>query len=69
MTIATLAQLASRGVVRRDERVVAYVTGHGLKTVEALTETTGPSVTIAPTLDAFTRSVEDLGYPSGPSGS
>jgi len=55
--------------VRRDERVVAYVTGHGLKTVEALTETTGPSVTIAPTLDAFTRSVEDLGYPSGPSGS
>jgi threonine synthase len=69
VTIATLAQLASRGVVRRDERVVAYVTGHGLKTVEALTETTGPSVTIAPTLDAFTRSVEDLGYPSGPSGS
>jgi threonine synthase len=66
VTIATLAQLASRGVVRRDERVVAYVTGHGLKTVEALTATTGPSVTIAPTLEAFTESV-DLGSPSGPS--
>ena len=48
VTIATLAKLASQGVVRRDERVVAYVTGHGLKTVEALTPTTGPSVTIAP---------------------
>ena len=55
VTIATLARLASQGVVRRDERVVAYVTGHGLKTVEALTPTTGPSVTIAPTLEAFTR--------------
>ena len=36
VTIATLAKLAAQGVVRRDERVVAYVTGHELKTVEAL---------------------------------
>ena len=36
VTIATLAKLAASGVVRPDERVVAYVTGHGLKTVEAL---------------------------------
>ena len=36
VTIATLAKLAASGVVRRDERVVAFVTGHGLKTVEAL---------------------------------
>src|SRR6202050_3174109 len=34
VTIATLAKLAAQGVVRRDERVVAMVTGHGLKTVE-----------------------------------
>jgi threonine synthase len=60
VTIATLARLASQGIVRPDERVVAYVTGHGLKTVEALAPTTGPSVTIAPTLDAFNRAV-DLG--------
>jgi threonine synthase len=60
VTIATLARLASQGIVRPDERVVAYVTGHGLKTVEALAPTTGPSVTIAPTIDAFTRAV-DLG--------
>ena len=36
VTIATLAKLAASGVVRPDERVVALVTGHGLKTVEAL---------------------------------
>ena len=36
VTIATLAKLAAQGVVRSDERVVALVTGHGLKTVEAL---------------------------------
>ena len=36
VTIATLAQLAASGVVRPDERVVAYVTGNGLKTLEAV---------------------------------
>ena len=60
VTIATLAKLAAQGVVRPDERVVAYVTGHGLKTVEALAPTTGPSVTISPTLDSFNQAV-DLG--------
>ena len=38
VTIATLAKLAAPGVVRSDERVVAMVTGHGLKTVEALAD-------------------------------
>ena len=36
VTIATLAKLAAEGVVRRDERVVAYITGHGLKTLDAI---------------------------------
>ena len=53
VTIATLAKLAAQGVIRSDERVVALVTGHGLKTVEALTGSVGPTATIAPTLDAF----------------
>jgi threonine synthase len=53
VTIATLAKLAAQGVVRSDERVVAMVTGHGLKTVEALSGTAGPCATITPTLDAF----------------
>jgi len=55
VTIATLCKLAASGVIRPDERVVALVTGHGLKTVEALTGTIGcgPTATIAPTLAAF----------------
>ncbi len=53
VTIATLAKLAAAGIVRRDERVVAYVTGTGLKTVEALGDTVGPSAVIEPTLEAF----------------
>jgi threonine synthase len=58
VTIATLAKLAASGAVRPDERVVALVTGHGLKTVEALAPTVGPTVTIAPTIDAFDGAVD-----------
>ncbi len=58
MTIATLAQLAAAGVVRPDERVVAYVTGNGLKTIEAVAPYCGPTATIAPTLDAFAAAVD-----------
>ncbi len=58
VTIATLAKLAAQGVVRADECVVAYVTGHGLKTVEALSGTVGPTATIAPTLEAFAAAVD-----------
>jgi threonine synthase len=53
VTVATLKKLAAEGVVRSDERVVVYITGHGLKTIEAVSPTTGPTATIAPTLDAF----------------
>jgi threonine synthase len=53
VTIATLQRLASEGVVRPDERVVVYVTGHGLKTLEAVAAQSGPTATIAPTLEAF----------------
>ncbi len=58
VTIATLAQLAAQGVVRPDERVVAYVTGNGLKTIEAVSGVCGPTVTIAPTLDAFAAAID-----------
>ncbi|MEI6453924.1 MAG: threonine synthase [Actinomycetes bacterium] len=57
VTIATLAKLTAEGVIRRDERVVALVTGHGLKTVEALRDSVAPTHTIAPTLAAFDAAV------------
>ncbi|MEI8000542.1 MAG: threonine synthase [Actinomycetes bacterium] len=53
VTIATLARLAQEGVVRRDERVVAYVTGHGLKTLDAIAPLVGVTATIPPRLEAF----------------
>jgi len=53
VTVATLKRLAEQGVVRRDERVVVYITGHGLKTLEAIAPVCGPTATIAPNLDAF----------------
>ncbi len=59
VTIATLAKLAASGAVRRDERVVALVTGHGLKTVEALSGAVTPTATIAPTLGDFAAAVGD----------
>ncbi len=65
VTIAALARLAASGVVRPDERVVAYVTGTGLKTVEALGDGAGPSAVIAPNLGAFVdaeRRLEEEGH-------
>jgi len=51
VTVASLKRLAEEGVVRADERVVVYVTGHGLKTLDAVTPEIG---VIEPTLEAFT---------------
>jgi threonine synthase len=53
VTIATLKRLAAEGVIRPDERVVVFITGHGLKTLEAVAAECGPTATIAPTLEAF----------------
>jgi threonine synthase len=36
VTVATLAKLAERGDIDRDERVVVYITGDGLKTLDAV---------------------------------
>ena len=61
VTVATLARLAAKGVVRSDERVVAYITGAGLKTIEAVAPVCGPTATIAPTMDAFADAYEEEG--------
>jgi threonine synthase len=53
VTVATLQRLAADGVIRPDERVVVYITGHGLKTLDAVASVARPTATIKPTLDAF----------------
>jgi threonine synthase len=62
VTVATLAKLADAGVIRPDERVVVYVTGNGLKTVEALADAVGPSATIPPTLEAVAGLIDADGH-------
>ncbi len=58
VTIATLAALAREGVVRDDERVVVYVTGNGLKTVEVLADRLRLDDPIPPTVDAVAQLLE-----------
>ncbi|MDQ3740497.1 MAG: threonine synthase, partial [Actinomycetota bacterium] len=52
VTTATLAKLAARGDIGRDERVVAFITGEGLKTLDAVRDTF-ETHTIEPSYDAF----------------
>jgi threonine synthase len=56
-TVAVLAKLAASGVVQKHERVVAFITGNGLKTLDAVADSSGPSVTIAPNLEQFAAHV------------
>jgi threonine synthase len=58
VTIATLKKLAERGDIRPDERTVALITGDGLKTIEALAGSTGPTMSIPPSLDEFASQLE-----------
>jgi threonine synthase len=53
VTVANLKRLVDQGVIRPDEEVVAYVTGNGYKTIEALEGYVEPSFHVAPDLDEF----------------
>ena len=59
VTIGVLAKLARAGRWRGDETVVAYVTGHGLKTADVLASVDGHArrVEIEPTLKSFREKV------------
>ncbi|MEX2532843.1 MAG: threonine synthase [Nitriliruptoraceae bacterium] len=53
VTIATLKNLVASGAVRSHERTVAVISGNGYKTAETLTNTLGPTHTVAPSLPDF----------------
>ena len=63
VTIAALAKMAAAGHFRGDDRVVALITGMGLKTAEALTGRVGPTVQIQPELEAFQEAMELMEEP------
>jgi len=57
-TIAVLKKLAEAGKIDPDEITVAYITGNGLKTQEAVQGVIGEPFTIEPKLEAFERALE-----------
>jgi threonine synthase len=63
VTIAVLAKLARRGDIDPAERVVAYITGEGLKTLDA-TRDGFRMYEIEPTLEGFESELQPVGAAS-----
>ena len=57
VTVAVLAKLAARGEIDPSDRVVAYITGEGLKTLDCA-RGTFEAWEIEPTLDSFEQAAE-----------
>jgi threonine synthase len=60
VTIGVLRKLRERGVIAPEETVVAYVTGNGFKTVEALEETARATVTVEASTSDVERALDEL---------
>jgi threonine synthase len=52
VTIASLRQLINKGSIDPEKSVVAIISGHGLKTLDAIVDTATVSATISPSLEA-----------------
>src|SRR5438270_1810867 len=63
VTTAVLAKLAERGDIDRDERVVAYITGEGLKTLDAV-RGTFETWKIEPTVSSFEAAADRVRVPA-----
>ena len=57
VTISALKHLAESGAIGRDELAVAYITGNGLKTQEAVEEVVNPLL-VKPTMSSFEEALE-----------
>lgn len=53
VTIGTLCKLVKQGVIKKNEVTVAYITGNGLKTQEAVVDSVGRPYRIPPSLVKF----------------
>ncbi len=60
VTVAVLKKLAEKGVFKRGESVVAYITGNGLKTQEAISPSLGKPWHIKPSLMSFQDALKAL---------
>jgi threonine synthase len=55
VTIAVLCKLVKQGMIKKQDVTVAYITGNGLKTQEAVADSVGHPVEIEPSLSAFEK--------------
>jgi len=55
VTIAVLRKLAKQGIIKKQEVTVAFITGNGLKTQEAVVDSVGRPIRIPPSLAHFTK--------------
>jgi threonine synthase len=63
VTVAVLQKLAQRGDIDPSERVVAYITGDGLKTLDCV-RGTFEAWEIEPTVASFDEASERLAVPA-----
>jgi threonine synthase len=63
VTVAVLSKLAQRGEIEASERVVAYITGDGLKTLDCV-RGTFETWEIEPTVDSFEEASERVAVPA-----
>ncbi|MCA9473708.1 MAG: threonine synthase [Nitrospirales bacterium] len=55
VTIGVLRKLAKQGLIKKHDVTVAYITGNGLKTQEAVIDSVGRPIRIQPSLSHFTK--------------
>ena len=58
VTVAVLKKLATQGVLKKGASVVAYITGNGLKTQEAIAPAVGAPSLIQPNLASFQQTLK-----------
>ena len=61
VTVAVLKKLVEQGVVKRGERTVAYITGNGLKTLDAVAPALAAPPLVEANLDAFDAYLREQG--------
>ncbi|MBV9133773.1 MAG: pyridoxal-phosphate dependent enzyme, partial [Chloroflexi bacterium] len=65
VTIGVLKKLITAGEIDPDEQVVAYITGNGLKTLDAVAEHVSAPLRVAPSLAAFEAAFKPAAFNPG----
>jgi threonine synthase len=59
VVVGNLRKLVAAGRIERDELVVAYITGNGLKTTEAIADALDAPLHVAPTMTSFEAALQE----------